>query len=627
MAGVRKKIHSYLLERPSGATPEELLDLVFTRPATDREFGPRFLQALLGDDSRFAFRASSGCWVATQHASLGRQLHETDFVVVDLETTGGAPERGDAIIEIGALRIRGGRIVGRFDRLVNPRRRLPPFITRLTGISEEMVAKAPPIDVAIAAFQRFAATDVLIAHNARFDLSFLNAASVAVSGRPFHQPHLCTLRLARRLLPAVRKRSLDSLAGHLGVLVTDRHRASGDARATAEIFFHLLELLQRRGIVRLDEALDFQQQAGDGRRFFCALPRSKVAALPAGPGIYRFVGEGGRLLYIGKAKSLKRRVSTYLSNCSSHSRKTLDLIRHIREVEIREAGSELEAALLEAEEIRLHGPPYNKQRKHLPRIAFLKLTSARAYPRLVIASRLARGRARYFGPFHNRAAAQRVLDLLSQLFGLRTCTGRLHPSPDSAPCFQGQIGACSMPCTARVNEEEYGQRVARVSAFFDGDSEEAQRELERRRDAHRDALRFEAAARAQRQLRLIERLQRRRKTLDWVLEKQHFVVLQPLAGDAGVLIYVALHGRLAERHTVRDAAELSRVAARVQVLLDQPARPLQAEGADATIILAAWLRDRGETDGWVIPLRDGVAVEEQRAEWLTALGWSNGPSS
>lgn len=621
---MRVKLHSYLLERPSGATPAELLDLIFTRPGTDREFGPRFLHALLGGDSRFAFRSSSGRWIATQHASLARHLEETPFVVVDLETTGGAPERGDAIIEIGALRICHGQVVDRFDQLVDPRRRLPPFITKLTGITEAMLAEAAPVEETIDRFRRFAAGDVLVAHNARFDLSFLNSASVAVCGRPFDQPHFCTLRLARQLLPTLRKRSLDSLAGHLGVLLVDRHRAFGDARTTTEIFFQFLEMLRRRGIVRLDEALDFQQRASDGRRFVCLLPKSRVAELPTGPGIYRYFDEHDRLLYIGKAKNLRQRVSSYRINSSGHSRKTLDLIRHIREVRAQEAGSELEAALLESEEIRRHQPPYNKQRKHLPRIAFLKLTTEQAYPRLTIVSRLARGKARYFGPFHNRAAAKQVLDLLSQLFRLRTCAGRLHPDPAFSPCFQGQIGACSMPCTTHVGVDAYAGQVARVCAFFDGEIELARRELERRRDAHRDSLRFEAAARVQHQLRLIERLGQRQKALGWVVEQQQFVVLQPLARQEGTLFYIVLHGRLAERHTIRCSADLVAMVERVTALLGQPQRPLAPEDVDATVILAAWLRDRGETDGWVIPLRVDVPVEQQLPDWVAALDsmWS-----
>ena len=281
---MRDKLHAFLMERPAGASSRELLDLIFTQPGVDPELGPRFLRTLLAADPRFAFREDGGHWVATAHDALARPLAETSFVVVDLETTGGSADRGDAIIEIGAVRVASGRLAERFARLVNPGRRLPPFITRLTGITDAMLADQVDIRVAIAEFLTFAGDDVLVAHNARFDLPFLDAALRLTLGRAFHQPHFCTLRLARRLLPNLRRRSLDSLAGHLGIPVVDRHRALGDAIMTAEVLLHILELLGRRGITRLDHALDFQFGAADGRRFVCRLPRRRVDELPEAPG-------------------------------------------------------------------------------------------------------------------------------------------------------------------------------------------------------------------------------------------------------------------------------------------------------------------------------------------------------
>src|SRR5262249_28687617 len=245
---MRDKLHAYLVERVSGATPRELLDLVFTQPGADAEFGPRFLRVLLGGDTRFAFDEASGRWIATIHAALGRTLDECAFVVVDLETTGGVPTRGHGIIEIGALRVERGRVIDQFVELVHPGRRLPSFISALTGITDAMLADRPRIDAVLPRFVAFADGAVLIAHNVGFDLGFLNAARVALRGELFEQPHCCTLRLARRLLPRLRRRSLDALAGHFGIPIVDRHRALGDARMTVEIFFHLCELLRRHGV-------------------------------------------------------------------------------------------------------------------------------------------------------------------------------------------------------------------------------------------------------------------------------------------------------------------------------------------------------------------------------------------
>jgi DNA polymerase-3 subunit epsilon len=617
---MRETLHAHLMERPSGATPRELLDLIFTRPGNDPEFGPRFIRTLLGGDARFAFHEDTGRWIATAHAALARGLDDTAFVVVDLETTGGAPDRGHGIIEIGALRLERGRIVDRFVELVDPGRRLPPFITALTGITGAMLAGRPHIEAVLPRFVDFAAGSVLIAHNAAFDLGFLNTARLALGGETFAQPHCCTLRLARRLLPQLRRRSLDALAGHFGIALVDRHRALGDARITSEIFFHFLELLRRHGILRLGELLDFQHRASDGRRWVCLLPRARVAALPRAPGIYRFRDGDGRLLYVGKAKNLRQRVGSYTNNAVAHRRTVLDLIRRIRHVEIEVAGSELEAALREAEEIRRCQPPYNRLSKHLPQIAFLKLTLSDPFPRLVVTNRLRGGRARWFGPFRGRASALEAQGLVARLFGLRTCAGRLHPAADATPCLQGQTGACTAPCAAHVDRAAYAAQVAAAERFFAGEIGAVEEMLERRRAAHSAAQRFEAAARAQRDLELIRRMQRRQRTMSWIVARQHFVAMQPAADGERLLLYAVAHGRLVARGAARDRDELARFAAEVDAVLRSDGEPsLQPADVDGTIILAAWLRARGERDGFVFPLAEHSGAARSLLEWTAAL--------
>ena len=503
---MRDKLHEYLLARPAGATPRELLDLVFTQPGADPEFGPRFMHALLAPDPRFVWRADDGRWLARAHETLASPLRDTAFVVVDLETTGlGVSPHG--IIEIGAARVRGGRVIEEFQQLVNPGVPLPPFITRLTGIDDRALADQPRIADVWPRFVDFLGADVLVAHNATFDLGFLNAAALALVGAALPNPWLCTLKLARRLLPELRRRGLDALAAHFGIPQDDRHRALGDVRITVEVLFHFLEKLAARGVVRLDQALDLQHQARDGRPFVCLLPRESVDGLPTQPGIYRFVDGDGRVLYIGKATNLRERVGSYLSNAEGHSNKTLDLIRHIRSVRVAVSGSALEAALDEAAAIRREQPPYNRLGKHLPRIAFLKLSLGDPYPRLSIARRLARGTARYVGPFRGREEAERTLGLLTRLFRLRTCPGRLQPDPGFTPCFQGQVDACTAPCAAGVAADTYRAQVDACLRLLDGKTAAAVADLTARRDAHAAALRFEAAAKLQRDLRQLETLQ------------------------------------------------------------------------------------------------------------------------
>jgi len=616
--GVREKLYAYLLERPSGATARELLDLVFTQTGSDPEFGPRFLRGMLGSDVRFVCREPEGTWHVRAHEALAQPLRETTFVVCDLETTGmGASAAG--IIEIGAARVRAGRVVEEFQQLVNPGTWLPPFITRLTGINDAMLAGQPSIAQVWPRFVEFLGTDVLVAHNARYDTAFLNAAAVAQSGRPLTNPVLCTLKLARRLLPTVKRRGLDALASHFSLPLNDRHRALGDVRLTVEVLFHLQESLVARGVTRLDQALDLQHHARDGRRFECPLPRDTIAALPAEPGIYQLHDADGRLLYIGKAKNLRERVSSYLSNAAGHSNKTLDLIRHSYGVRVQVAGSELEAALEEAEAIRRHQPPYNKLGKHLPRIAFLKLTVTDAYPRLSMARKPSAGRARFIGPFRGREEAESVLGLLTRLFCLRTCAGSLRPDSTVAPCFQGQVAACSAPCAGRLSAEAYRRQVDACLALLGGDATAAEAELTRRRDGFAATLRFEAAAKTQRDIRLLHMLQRRQRLLGWMTAKQHFLVLQPAADRHLVLSYVILAGRLTLRERLSDESQMDAFAARIRKEYPQASRRmLRPEEVDGTTIVAAWLRDRGERDGCVFRLDDPSVPATQVAEWRAA---------
>jgi DNA polymerase III subunit epsilon len=615
---MRDKLHQYLAERPGGASPRELLDLIFTQPGTDPEFGPRFLHTLLAQDQRFVWREEPGSWNARQHELLARPLHDTTFVIVDLETTGGSAAASN-IIEIGAARIRDGRVLEEFQQLVNPGVRLPPFITHLTGIDDKMLRDQPPIAAVWPRFNEFLGDGVIVAHNAAFDVGFLNAAAVAHSGRPLPHAHLCTLRLVRRLLPELRRRSLDVVAGHFGIPVSDRHRALGDVRMTVEIFFHLLELLSKQGVGHLHQVLDFQHQARDGRRFVCLLPREKIEQLPYEPGIYQFFGADGRLLYIGKAKNLRERVSSYLSNAAGHSNKTLDLIRHAADVRVQVTGSELEAALTEAEAIREHKPPYNRLGKHLPHVAFVKLWVADEFPRLSVTDKLGSGKARFVGPFRSREQAEELLGLLTRQFRLRTCAGRLRPDAAASPCFQGQISACTAPCAARVSPSGYREQVERCLALFDGDAQAAAEGLQRRRDELAAALRFEAAARIQRDIDLLDTLVRRQRTLGWVVGQHNFLVFQPGADRQAVLVYLVLGGRLALRQRFYDESQ-------VQLLPDEIGRhfplyqgtSIRRDEVDGTHILAAWLRQRGETDGCVFRIEAAAVSGSQVAEWRSA---------
>ena len=175
-------------------------------------------------------------------------LHELEYVVVDVETTGRSYAYADRVTEVAAVVIRNGRQSDAFSSLVNPGRSIPPLITQLTGISNAMVAAAPPFDDVAATLAALIETRVFVAHNVAFDWGFVSEELFRATGRPLAGDRLCTVRLARRLLPHLPRRNLDAVTAYYNVHIEARHRALGDAVATARVFAHMLDELGRRGI-------------------------------------------------------------------------------------------------------------------------------------------------------------------------------------------------------------------------------------------------------------------------------------------------------------------------------------------------------------------------------------------
>ena len=212
-----------------------------------------FLTELVDGDERFRFTPDHTVELACEDPAM-LSLIESDFVVVDVETTGTRPP-DCRVTEVGAYRVRDGQVVDEFTSLVNPGVPVPPFISSLTGITNEMVAGAPPFTRIADGWLRFAQNSVLVAHNASFDMRFLNSEIARLyPARRMANPHLCTVALSRRLLPDLASHRLDRLADHFGIPISARHRAHGDALATAHILVRLLDLLHTHGARTLGDA-------------------------------------------------------------------------------------------------------------------------------------------------------------------------------------------------------------------------------------------------------------------------------------------------------------------------------------------------------------------------------------
>lgn len=237
----------------------------------------RTVWALLGDDARFQVSAH-GVWsLRPAVPPPARRLLEEDWVVVDVETTGGSPGHGHRITEVAAVRVSGGQIDGVFSTLVNPQRPIPRMITRLTGITDEMVSGAPHFTQVADGVAEAVGRGIFVAHNAPFDWRFVCAEMERARGRTLSGRQLCTVRLSRKLLPQLPSRSLDGLAFYFGLDIASRHRATDDALATAHVLLRLLDMLEERGISDW-ESLNALLRRRASRRKRTARPRSMESA-------------------------------------------------------------------------------------------------------------------------------------------------------------------------------------------------------------------------------------------------------------------------------------------------------------------------------------------------------------
>ncbi|HEX5833989.1 MAG TPA: exonuclease domain-containing protein [Pyrinomonadaceae bacterium] len=247
-----------LLNDAGGSAPaSEIVDAVFKLSHIDDELAGLLVADLIRNDRRFKINDNTVELLADDSHS--RLLRDLEFVVVDVEATG-AKTPPNRLIELGAYKIRGGKIVDKFLSLVNPEIPIPRFVAALTGISNEMVRRAPVFAEVAPRWLDFISDSVLIAHNAPFDTSFLNhEISRVYPGHRMVNPHLCTVKLSRRVLPNLLNHRLDTIASHFSIPIASRHRAGGDALATAEIFLVLLDKLEdNHGVKDLAAARNFQ---------------------------------------------------------------------------------------------------------------------------------------------------------------------------------------------------------------------------------------------------------------------------------------------------------------------------------------------------------------------------------
>jgi DNA polymerase-3 subunit epsilon len=477
---------------------------------------------------------------------LGTPLADVTFVVVDLETTGGSPLTC-AITEIGAVKVRGGQLLGELSTLVNPGRPIPAFISVLTGITDAMVADAPGVDAALAAFLEFARGSVLVAHNAPFDISFLKAATAA-SGRdwPGHAV-VDTVHLARQVLARdeVPNRKLSTLARLFGSPDTPDHRALHDARATVHVLHGLLERVGSLGVHSLEELCTYSSRVSPAQR----RKRYLAEGLPSAPGVYLFRDARDEVLYVGTSVDIRSRVRTYFT-ASEHRTRMAEMVGLATSVVPVVCATALEAQVRELRLIAEHAPRYNRRSRRPERAPWVKLT-AEPFPRLSVVREVRDDGATYVGPFPGRRAAEQAVEALHEVFALRQCSRRLGVHGGGSACALAEMGRCSAPCTRagqpdqRANlVEEYAQVVDGVRTALSGDCRQVAQALRARIHELARTERFEQAAVVRDRMLALVRAAARTQRVQALARCAELVAARrrPVGGWEIVLVR---HGRLA----------------------------------------------------------------------------------
>lgn len=558
---------------------------------------------------------------------IGTPLSEVTFVVVDLETTGGSPT-SSAITEIGAVKVRGGQVLGELQTLVDPGGPVPAYIAALTGITTSMVRGAPGIAQVLPSFLEFVRGAVLVAHNAPFDVGFLKAAA-AEHGHPWPGNQvLDTVALARRavLRDEVPNHKLGTLAAYFGATVTPDHRALSDARATVDVLHALLGRLGPLGVTHLEDLATAADPVPAARR----RKRHLADGLPDSPGVYQFRDARDEVLYVGTATSIRTRVRSYFT-AAEHRRRMNEMVGLAERVVPIVCGTVLEARVRELRLIAEHGPRYNRRSRFPERMPWVRLTRE-PFPRLSVVRQVRPDGPdgaveAHIGPFPSRAAAQAAVDALHAAFPLRQCTRRLPlvPSHDAGSCALAGMGRCGAPCVGAQTASDYATVTADVRAAMTEDPAPVVRAHLERIAALITQERFEEAAtwrdRLDTFLRGAARAQRSRR----LAAQPQLVAARP--HDGGWELVVVRYGRLcATATTGRGQDPRTTVSALLAVAehVEPPCLPASAAHPEETDLVLAWLDQPGVrlvevADGWSCPVR---GAEAHRVPGATAAALS-----
>lgn len=374
------------------------------------------------------------------------------YAIVDIETTG-SYAAANGITEIAIHVYDGERVVEKYETLVNPLKRIPKYIQSFTGITDEMVADAPLFSEIAPRVFSLLENNVFVAHNVNFDYSFVKA-HLAHCGFNLQSKKLCTVRLGRKIFPNLPSYSLGNLCRSLNITIRNRHRAGGDTEATVEVFKQLLAQDQNFFINGSLMRTSREHYLPPN------VPKEDFDKLPYGPGVYYFHDQKGKVIYVGKARSIRQRVSSHFSN-NSESRQKQNFILNTHSITFTECATELMACILESAEIKKYWPQFNySQKRYEEEYGIFDYEDRNGYLRLGIEkTRQHRGA---ICSFHYLSHAHGALRRIVNAFNLCPKLCFIHKGNEACPGLEEKT--CFGACESKESPAEYNLRVEQAMA-------------------------------------------------------------------------------------------------------------------------------------------------------------------
>lgn len=489
-------------------------------------------------------------------------IFETTFIVCDVETTG-LSAYDNRVTEVAFIKVRNGEILGKYTTLVNPGQHIPREITNLTGITNEDVFNKQSFAEITDDILDFIGNPeedhiVFTGHNVGFDYKFIQQ-SFFRAGLRFEMKSLCTCKLARRLLRRLKSKSLSNVAAHYDIKIKKAHRAYDDALATTKILLNFLEILtEEHEFENINEVLKYQNTKifnNDNKSPVLKRLNLTLKDFPRSPGVYFMKAKDGEIIYIGKAKNLRERISSYFRFNSELPVKLRKLLNNIASIEYEVTNSELSALILESKLIKQHKPRFNSAIKRFRYHPYLKIDVQNDYPRIEKVYEIENDGANYYGPFRSGLTVNRLLKDIDDEFKLRKCDyKKLKPSKDHSTCMYYEMKKCNAPCDLTQSKSGYSEEVRRVHDFITSTEKHSAHKLyETKMTEHSENLEFERAAFIRDRLNDILKVMSYQKVITSAINDKKIII--KCSNETGKEIFFIQNGKLVKTYNLDPGNE------------------------------------------------------------------------